>query len=186
MAPFIEVLTRTYKRPGMLERNRGSLLSQTFKRWQQTLLVDEIGIGVPAASEKIGAYAPLLVGEYIWILDDDDICVVPELFQALSGIVIASLPDVIMLKMDHGPRGILPDLGYWEAEPEHGHIGISAYVIKRELWQQCAGAWMPGAYHSDYNFIKSIFETKPSVYWYNVIASKVQRVSLGQPEEVRK
>jgi len=183
MAPFLEVVTRCYKRPEMLARNQASLKTQTCENWTQTLLVDDVGRGVEWANENLGNYAPQLTGDYIWILDDDDECsretLVEELYQ-----IAKYKPDVIMLKMDHGPRGILPDLGYWGEPPVHAHIGISAYVIRRELWQIYAGEWFPGVYFSDFVFIAAVFQSDPVVYWHNVIASKVQRISLGQPERV--
>lgn len=181
---FLEILTRCYKRPELLERNQASLAAQMLTNWQQTLLIDPVGRGIPWASENMGNYAPKLQGEYIWILDDDDECIQPTLFMELYRIHLTYNPDVIMLKMDHGRRGILPDEGYWGRPPVQAHIGVSAYVVRRELWQQQAWAWSPGVYHSDFNFIAAVFQSRPRVYWHNVIASQVQRISLGQPERI--
>jgi len=181
---FLEVLTRYYKRPEMLERNEASLEAQTCDDWEQTLLIDNIGRGIGWSVENLGRYASQLTGRYIWILDDDDECIRPTLVAELKEIAGRCDPDVIMLRMDHGPRGVLPEPGFWESKPQLGHIGISAFVVKREVWQANAGAWIPGAYHSDFIFIAAVFAVRPAVYWHNVIASQVQRVSLGKPERI--
>lgn len=182
-APFLEVLTRCCRRPTMLARNQASLDAQTDGDWLQTILIDDLGRGIPWASEQVGRYAPHLVGRYIWLLDDDDECIRPTLVAELRAIVVSdNAPAVIMLKMNHGPRGVLPELEFWGQPPAHGHIGVSAYVVERKLWQAHAAAWSPGAYHSDFNFIASVFASDPRIYWYDVIASQVQQIGLGRPE----
>jgi hypothetical protein len=72
---FLEVLTRCYRRPGLLAANQASLRAQTCADWTQTLLVDEEGRGIAWSYVNMAGYAPHLVGEYVWILDDDDLCV---------------------------------------------------------------------------------------------------------------
>lgn len=181
---FLEVLTRCYRRPRMLRRNQASLDAQTDPDWMQTLLVDDSGDGIAAAQERIGNYAPSLVGDYIWILDDDDECADRELVRELKTIATRHDPDVIMVRMDHGERGVLPSAFEWEEPPTLGRIGCSAYIVKRRVWRRHAGAWFPGRYHSDFDFIASIFadEEPLNIYWHDVIASRVQWIGLGRPE----
>lgn len=181
-APFLEIITRCYKRPEMLQRNIASLKTQTNGDFIQTFLVDNEGRGVGWAQENMANYAPQFTGRYIWILDDDDMCTRDTLVSELMAIDHVHDPDLIMVRMDHGSRSILPDNRHWEQSPEHGFIGCSAYIVKREVWQAHAAAWFPGTYYSDFNFIKSIFDSEPRIFWHDVIASKVQKISLGTPE----
>lgn len=191
--PFLEVLTRVYKRPQMLAINVESLRHQTDDDWTQTYLVDNVGRGINWSHENMAAYAPRLVGEWVWIVDDDDMCTCPTLVADLKRIVAEHDPDVIMLKMDHG-RAVLPDAETWGDGPVCGHIGCSAYVVKRELWQEHAGAMVPGWYGSDFSLINSIFGNNPAmglapwikqprIYWHDCVASRVQQQSFGQAEE---
>lgn len=182
MAPFLEVVTRCYGRPTLLANNIASLSAQTCKDWMQRFVVDTVGRGVGWANENLTTVAEELVGDYIWLLDDDDVCIRETLVEDLQAIADEHDPDVIMMRMDHGPRGVLPDIGYWGEPPVHGHIGCSAYVVRREIWQAHAWAWSPGVYHSDFAFIKAIFESGARVYWHDVVASRVQQIGLGQPE----
>lgn len=180
--PFLEVITRCYKRPQMLQRNLDSMAAQTCPDFAHTLLVDEVGVGVDGAWAKLRDYAPRLAGDYIWILDDDDECIRPSLVEDLQAIAAQYDPDVIMMRMDHGHWGVKPS-GSWKQCPVMGDIGCSAYVIKRHVWQlHAAEAWQTTRYQSDFDFISSVFERPYKVAWYDVVASRVQRISQGAPE----
>lgn len=192
MAPFLEIVTRCYKRPTMLGVNQDSLREQTDPDWVQTLLVDDIGRGINWSHENLASYAPNLVGDYIFLLDDDDMCTCPTLVADLKRIVAEHDPDVIMVKMDHG-KAVLPDERSWGDEPVYGQIGVSAYIVRREVWQAHAGALVPGWYGSDYSLINSIFGNNPAmamapwvrqprIYWHDCIASRVQVQSFGKAE----
>lgn len=183
--PFLEVLTRTFNaRPHLLRINQESLRRQTDPDWVQTLLVDDVGRGIDWASENLAAYAPNLVGDYIWILDDDDTCILPTLVAELKFIVADSDPDVIMIRMDHGSGRILPGDDSWLCPPVLGQIGCSAFVVRRAVWQRHAMAMEHGHYSSDYDLIASIWTEQPRVYWHDVVASRVMRQSFGRPEAV--
>lgn len=183
--PFLEVLTRTFNaRPHLLRINQDSLQRQTDPDWVQTLLVDDVGRGIDWASENLAAYAPHLVGEFIWCLDDDDTCILPTLVEELKFIVADSDPDVIMIRMDHGAGHILPGDDTWLYPPVLGQIGCSAFVVRREVWQAHASAMEHGHYASDFDLIHSIWKSQPSVYWHDVVASRVMRQSFGRPEAV--
>ncbi len=183
--PFLEVLTRTFNaRPHLLRINQESLQRQTDSDWVQTLLVDDVGRGIDWASENLAAYAPHLVGEYIFILDDDDTCILPTLVEELKLIAADSSPDVIMIRMDHGAGRILPGDDTWMGPPVLGQIGCSAFVVKRAVWQAHASAMEHGRYASDFDLINAIWKSEPTVYWHDVVASRVMRQSFGRPEAV--
>lgn len=180
--PFLEVLTRTFGgRPTLLAANQASLAAQTDGDWTQTLLMDTEQRGIAWASENLGAYAPQLVGDYIWILDDDDLCILPAFVAGLKAIAVLNAPDVMFVRMDHGGGRILPS-ARWGKAPRVGEIGVSAYVVRREVWQAHAGAWTPGRYTSDFEFINSIWQARPITCWWDMVASAVQRQSFGRAE----
>ena len=178
--PFLEVLTRVYKRPTMLAHNIASLEAQNDKDYKQTFLIDDVGRGIGWSYTNMAAYAPNLVGDYIWILDDDDVAVSQSLIKDLKKIVEAHNPDVIMVKMDHGPRGVLPSV-CWQRHPEIGGIGCSAFIVKRHIWQKHSGH-LGNNYAGDFDFINSIFWRDYKIHWFNCIVSKVQKISYGAAE----
>lgn len=177
---LIEVLTRCYKRPNMLGVNQASLDAQTDPDWVQTLLIDDVGRGIPWSHTNMAAYAPHLEGDYIWILDDDDECILPTLVAEVRRIVGREHPDVIMLKMDHGPMGVLPSRT-WGVMPTEGDIGCSAYIVRRDVWQTHASSYT-ARYAGDFDFISAILASGARAHWHDVVASRIQRRSIGAPE----
>jgi hypothetical protein len=177
---LLEILTRCYKRPAMLAANRAALQRQSSPDWTQTLLVDSDGIGIAATYERLASYEP--GGDYVWILDDDDICVYDDLVADLHDIAYAHDPDLVMIKMDHSGF-ILPDKFTWQKPPQLGHIGVSAFVVKRKIWMRHRSAFVPGCHHSDFNFISDIFGRDYEVYWLDVVASKTQNGAHGGKPE---
>lgn len=149
----------------------------------QTFLVDATGRGIGWSYDNLAAYAPQLTGDYIWLLDDDDCCIYPELVTGLRTIVDECNPDVVMVRMDHGPLGILPSVG-WGHFPAQGDIGCSAYIVRRSLWQAHSPAMTPGHYASDYDFFRSFMRDCPRICWWDIVASRVQRISNGRAEEL--
>jgi hypothetical protein len=164
----------------MLAANMESLRTQTCEDYVQTLLDDPEGRGIGWSYTNMAAYAPMLRGEYIWILDDDDMVASTTFVADLKRIEQEYKPDVIMVKMDQGKRGILPD-GCWQKRPELGGIGCSAFVVKRSIWQKHA-RFFSATYAGDFDFILSIFNRDYEIYWFDCIASAVQRISYGAPE----
>jgi hypothetical protein len=184
--PLLEIVTRTFGgRPNQLAANMASLREQTSGDWVQTLLVDEERRGVAYANKQMRTLTP--EGRYIWLLDDDDLCIRPGLVAELAEIAELNAPDVIFIRMDHGPRlGILPGGLQWgHRELHHGHIGCSGFVVRRETWLQFREHW-GDSYHGDFEFISAVAADKTvRVYWHDCIASKVQRVSNGESEGER-
>jgi hypothetical protein len=164
----------------MLTRNLASMAAQTCDDWEQMLLVDTQGVGVPLAQRVLAEQGRYLAGDYVWVLDDDDECVRPTLVAELAGIAHDHKPDVVMVKMQRNGAD-LPEPDYWGQTPVVGHITCSGYIVRRELWRACADAWGE-RYTGDYDFIAAVFEQDPEVYWHDVVASAVQRISHGEPE----
>jgi hypothetical protein len=162
----------------MLAKNQESLTTQSCTDFEQVLIRDEVGIGVSAANALLADYSP--VGEFVWVLDDDDLCIYDDLITDVKKIVTEHNPDVVMVKMDHGGV-IYPDAG-WGVRPVGGRVGSSASVVKREVWNQHKCQWATGRYAADFDFIRDAFLAGHSVYWYDKVVSKVQRVSRGAAE----
>ena len=181
---FLEVITRTANnRPTMLKRNIDSLRAQTCLDFEQSLIVDPKARGVAWANGNMFHVAQGLTGEYIWILDDDDECIDPRFVSQLKRVVDDHSPDVIMVRMNHGIYGILPDSHTWGKEPKKAHVGCSAYVVKRDVWKRHAYIWQGADYSSDFDFIHSIFgDSDVSIYWLDVVASRVQMIGSGEAE----
>jgi hypothetical protein len=115
------------------------------------------------------------------LLDDDNLCILPTFVAGLKEIAVLNAPDVVFVRMDHGGGRILPS-ARWGKSPRLSEIGVSAYVVRRDVWQAHAGAWTPGKYTSDFEFINSIWQSRPVAYWWDVVASRCIRQSEGRAE----
>jgi hypothetical protein len=176
--PLLDVVTRCYKRPAMLRHNRASI-EMLGPEARQTFLVDEVGRGIAWSYEQLATYEPQ--GEWVWLLDDDDLCIYPSLLYDLAEIDKLFAFDVVMVKMDRDGH-IMPDKFTWQRPPQLGHVCVSCFIVQREIWMRHRGAFVPGRYSSDYRFIDSVFCGNPQVYWLDVVASKTQKISRGEPE----
>lgn len=179
---FLQVLTRSYRRPRMLMANLRSMEAQTDPDFDQTMLVDGEGRGIGAAQATLANHAPYVRGRYIWCLDDDDVCIRPTLVAELKAIATEHNPDVVMVRMDHGQGRILPDDAHWQRPPVMSFVGASAFIVRRDVWQRHAHAYGTARYTSDFDFISQVYAADPEIYWHDVVASKVQRISMGRAE----
>jgi glycosyltransferase involved in cell wall biosynthesis len=179
---FLEVLTRCYRRPAALARNQASLRVQSDTDYTQTLLIDEVGIGVAAANARLADVEP--TGEYVWILDDDDYCIFPDFVARLKQLATAmpTTPAVIVVRMDHGALGVLPALADWGSVPKEGGIGASALVTRRDVWLRHRDQWRSARYASDYDFSKAVLTSESHIVWIDWVASAISRRSIGAAE----
>lgn len=120
----------------------------------------------------------------MWVLDDDDVCIHDELVADVRRISAESPGvNVIMVRMDHGIElGVLPDEVVWEKHPVLGHVGVSAYIVRREVWLRHAQAFSAGRYTSDFDFIEDVWRERPLVVWHDVVASCSPQRGLGRSE----
>lgn len=176
----LEIITRCYKRPTMLAVNQASLARQTCDDWTQTLLVDDVGMGVVAANARLADFTP--TGRYVWALDDDDHCVYDMLVEDVRTIADRHDPDVIFVRFDHGPFGVLPYPGLWRSRPLCGNIGGSGVIVRRDVWMAQRVHWTTGRYETDFDFVEAVYNHAKCVYWHDVIAGQVQRISRGAVE----
>lgn len=178
----LEVVTRAYRRPQMLADNVASVQA-LGEGVLHTILHDEVGIGVAAANARLAEVAP--VGEYVWVLDDDDLCIHAGLADDIHYLAwLHDAPPAFVVRMDHGvPLGVLPSMDDWGRLPRESGIGASAIITRRDVWMAHRQRWATGRYAADYDFIAGVWaEWGPEIVWHDVIASRCQRISRGAPE----
>ena len=165
----------------MLQANIASLLRQTDGDYEQSFLIDAIGVGVPAANARLAQHSTS--ADYVWCRDDDDLCIYPELVATLKRETVQK-PPVVILRMDHGALGILPDDAHWQRKPVHAAIGMSAFVVRGDVWNRNCHAFASGNYHADYDFISHVWDIDGGAHWVwlPIVASAVQRISRGEKE----
>lgn len=179
--PFLEIITRHYvRRPNLIKDNFASLDRQTCDDWVQTLLVDEVGRGVEWANYQMGQYGPCLIGDYVWVLDDDDVCLSETFVADMKRIAQEHNPDVIISRID--AKGVIPPDKHWKQAPVVTQIGMACFVVRREVWQAHAHKFWPKL-AADFNFINDVWLAgKYKWHWHDQVVMKIQQVGRGRPE----
>lgn len=173
---FLTVVTRHMpKRAEMLHTNSDSLAAQTETDFERLLLVDGEGRGIAWSHAMLAERDWQDVGgDYVLLLDDDDVLadegVVAKLKEGAAG-----RPDLMVVQMDHGPRGILPASEDYGKLPERGKIGVSAVVPSRELFLEAVRHFQP-VYAGDYDYVKACFECAQVILWLPMIATRVTQI----------
>lgn len=184
MIPFLQIVTRTFgQRPGMLAANTASVEAMTGADHYQTMIVDHNRAGVAAANAALATFEP--TGSYVWVLDDDDACTHPKLVEDLKYLAwLHGNPPAVMVRMNHGSwLGVQPDDNHWHQAPVEGHVGCSAIITRRDVWMYCRQAWATGRYAADFDFISAVWAAHAErIIWHDVVASRCQRISHGEPE----
>jgi hypothetical protein len=182
---FLEVITRTFgQRPAMLARNQASLAALTDPDWAQTLVIDAQARGCAWANANLATVATQ--GEYVWVLDDDDVCARPSLVAELKRAAQEG-PDVIMLRAEHALFGTLPHAENWRQAPVCGDIGFSNFVIRGDIWNQVRSLFRDWeCYEADFRLIDHLWrQFLTTVSWLDVVAACYPQRSLGAPEDAR-
>lgn len=178
--PYLEVLTRTFgKRPGYLKRCTESLHKLTDRDWTQRVLVDDAIRGVAWANHNLSTVDA--VGEWVWVLDDDDLCCYADLLADLRQIEAAQHPDVVMVRSFHGNHGMLPPELLWGQRPIMGRIGGSCVITRRDVWQEHRKGWH-ACYAGDFWFINGMWDAGLTFAWLPVTAAYQPKFMNGASE----
>jgi hypothetical protein len=105
------------------------------------------------------------MGDYVYILDDDDFIVsfffIEELKKLINGLDLK--PDVIICK------GTLDGQKFpkiWKEEIQRGKIAAPNLIVRNQVFDKHARMWdAPRA--GDFFFAKDIWKTDPYVFWWD-------------------
>lgn len=187
--PLLDVVTRHYatpRRAGLLAEQRASL-QFTSSDWVQTLLIDPHGRGVGASHERLRTYEPY--GRFVWILDDDDLCLAPDLLE-----LIDQQAEMQIFKMQYGARKVvIPDPITWERgaaaapRPTHAacrrfpsHLSAQCVVFRRDYWLARRHLWTD-AYDGDRQFLETAYDLVSRVTWTDRVIAALTHHNRGTP-----
>jgi glycosyltransferase involved in cell wall biosynthesis len=181
---FLDVIVRTFgRRPVLLERNLASLAALEDTDWRRVLVVDDQARGCAWANRNLATVD--VAGEYVWVLDDDDLCCRPSLLGELRTIAAAeNWPDVIMVRAFHERFGLLPSDANWQQRPVRGNVGWSCFIVRASVWHVHRQAIVE-RYDADFWWIDHLWQ-QPGLrwYWHDVTAAWYPQQSIGAPEEL--
>jgi glycosyltransferase involved in cell wall biosynthesis len=186
VAPFLTIITRTYNRPDGLAQCCATVEAQTDQDFEHLIVRDTVGVGVAESNRLFLSVEPQ--GEYVMMLDDDDLLASPWFVSDLRAAARAYDPDVIVFRMHNAEFGVLPDRFVWQQQPKHGHIGGSCLVVKRHVWDACIWAIATDGkgggpvYHSDFIYLQEVWTYTRRIHWMDKIQVVVSKVSRGATE----
>lgn len=186
--PFLTIITRSYKRPIGMSKNLESIEALTDKDIEQIFIHDEVGVGMLEANRSFSdpSVTELIKGQYVFLLDDDDFIVNPNMVNLLKSVAFTeNAPDIIFFRMiikngmnnNYYPTDEL----CWGKEPIIARIGGSCMVVKTDWFKKYIhhfGVQRCG----DYQFLKAMWNNSPSAYWLDVLMCETGSVGGGKPE----
>lgn len=178
--PFLTVVTRTFQRPQMLERCVASVWAQADKDFQHIVLADDVGVGIAGSYQQMIDEADRYRGQYIYILDDDDVLTDDQLIVDLKRIADRHNPDVVMVKAEHPELGVLPEP--WEDEPVYSQVCVSNFVVKAGVWRENAWAFLRelDVEAHDFAFISHLWQVGHTFHWHDRVVMSIPKVHRGE------
>lgn len=178
MRPALEIVTRHMpERAGLLARLKASLATQTSDFYVHTVIVDEVGVGINHAGDLLVDHAPQ--GEYVWVLDDDDYLLYEDAIRQIVDRLEVRQPDMLIVRFDHGPHGVMPDRYHWMRKPVEGRIGGSSVIASADLWELCRDAWGGGRYETDYDYIRKVYDKSFVIDWFDICPAGLDKQRRG-------
>lgn len=181
MKPFLSIYTPTYKRPRLLSRCIASVMAQTIgnEQIQHYVVRDDIGIGIGGMFAAIADNAKHLIGEYVYILQDDDILAKPDVVQRLYDFAKGNgNPEVIIVQ--NTKRGMRLPL-VWEDAPRVGMIDLGSYIVRRDVFTVNAH-FFGRRYEGDFDFIETLWIRGYKFAWFRLLFAEAQALGLGRDE----
>lgn len=175
---MITVVTRYQPhRKELLERNQQSLRDQTYKDWNQIILEDAHQLGVEYANGRLAELKDdERLGDYIYILDDDDYLIDDSFFEKAAEVIEKHAPEVIMVRgLWTAFGGLVLPRWCWQRFPQHGDVGSPNFLVRWGIWVEYIDHFAQ-PHSGDFSFIKAIFESRSKTHWLDRIVVEVDQI----------
>lgn len=181
---FLTIYTPTYKRPLLLAACVESVRAQTCEDLQHLIIHDEIGIGIEGMFAAIPSHAGKIVGEYVYILQDDDKLADENVVRDVrTAMLMVHKPPVLMVK--NKKRGQVFPLR-WRQAPVLGAIDLGSYIVRADVFRDTCHLFGK-RYAGDYDYIAALWGMYGTqrVRWFDrlVAEAQIEAPGLGRSEE---
>ena len=165
--PLLTILTRAYARPAGLHRCKMSLEIQTDQDFEQIIIEDKIGQGLPWANQQIALAADKINGDWVYILDDDDFLICETFvadFKAYLKDNSVSPYEIVLVKGWILERE-MPTM--WETiKLDRKQIGSPNFIVSKQLFEAHCSYWNVNR-AGDYNFIRRASMNCSGLKWWD-------------------
>jgi hypothetical protein len=163
----------------LLEICRQSVRVQCDEDWEQVVIEDQVGIGVAGMYREVRRHVDQVHGDYVYMLQDDDMLVDPRFVAQLRKFVEATKwPEVVIVKIRAQTRE-LPLI--WREAPRLGRIDLGNFVVRADVWKAHA-ADFGQRYEGDFDFIMNLWDCGYRFEWWPRVVAKKVCVGRGRAE----
>ena len=177
--PFLTIYTPTFRRPQQLRACMESVGSQSSLHDIQHLIIpDYIGIGIDGMYARVAEAVPMVKGEYVHFLADDDILAAPNVVADVKAFARAhDHPPLILVRALKGTSE-WPIGNIWP--PVEGQIDLGCAITRADIWKAHAKDYGQ-RYEGDYDFLHALYQAgvHPRVL---DLRFSIGAVSHGYPE----
>lgn len=186
---ILSIITRVHpKRPELFAKCKESVSLQTDKDFEQLFIYDdsEKGRGREYAVKMFFLKRDEIdiKGDYVMVLDDDDIMVYNNFVKDLKEITKPESYDMIIFKGELVGLGIVPSQQLWRKPPQCGGIASFCVVVKKELWDKYIEEYGKSPMAGDFVFFKKCYDNSKKVYWFDKLVCKTQKTAVERRKRV--
>lgn len=154
--PFITFYTPTYDRPHRLERCLRSVGTQRkldMREIEHIVVPDHIGRGIGGMYQQVRHYAPLVRGEYVFFLCDDDALATETVVFDFKAWLGARRPEAVIVRVQKGIH-VYPNTNPpWPAQM--GHFDLGNLIVRRDVWREHCHLY-GDRYEGDWDFAEAL------------------------------
>ena len=180
--PLLTIVTRCCQRPQMLAKNIESVAAQKDNSVEQVFLVDLQRRGRLHANKELRRHPSAIVGDYVYMLDDDCRLIHPRFVERLRN-AVKHKPDVVMVKSMRPQLKpyVLPRGKWGDTKMLQGRMtNCLCYVVKRRVWLKHIVAFGTGVSGAG-RFLDAVLKSNPTVIWLDVVAAET--LQLGRDKD---
>lgn len=175
--PVVTILTRMHgnRRPQGFALNQASI-KKLKGSFEQIFIKDKAGLGMFAANSSFQLAVPHIRGQWVYLLDDDDYMVDPDIIQKIK----KSKADVVVVRALIKST-VYPPNALWEKRPKRAGIGGGCVFVRREHFIKYISHFTHERM-GDFEFIDCLFSANLKVEWMDRLVVKTFKVSHGKTE----
>lgn len=176
---FLSVVTRHLRgREALLQRCAHSLALQSDPDYEHHVLTDEVGRGFDYANGLLAQAAGLIGGDYVLILDDDDVMGARDGVAALKQ-AAAGEPPAVVFRGQHANLGVLPSVS-WRQRPQAADIGSFDFILRADVYREFVTVAGESAYAHDFAMIAAVYDAYgPAIVWLDKVICAADARRIG-------
>lgn len=174
---FLSIITRHLpERKRLLQLNVDSLLTQDDQDYEHIILPDPYHRGVEWANEMLATRDwSDIHGDYVMLLDDDNMLNVPDFISQLKRYPEA---DIILWQVDIPTLGLIPENCNF-GTVQKCHIDGNGVAVRRDVWLQGV-KYYHFDYAADFDYINACYAMSSKKVWIQSPLTRAIVRSLGK------